>query len=75
LFWDAYPRHTAKPVAQKAYVKAIKSSPLLDQPAHDSIMQGVQYLVDDIKAQIIKKDFIPHASTWLNQDRWQDEYR
>jgi len=38
-------------------------------------MQGVQYLVDDIKAQIIKKDFIPHASTWLNQDRWQDEYR
>lgn len=74
LFWDAYPRHTAKPVAQKAYNKIILATK--DQQAmHDKIMQGVQYLVDDIKAQIIKKDFIPHASTWLNQDRWQDEYR
>ena len=21
-----------------------------------------------------KKEFIPHASTWLNQERWNDEY-
>lgn len=74
LFWDAYPRHTAKPVAQKSYNKIIWSNKD-KQAIHDKIMQGVQYLVDDIKAQIIKKDYIPHASTWLNQERWQDEYR
>ena len=73
LFWNAYPRHTAKPVAEKSYIKAIGKK---DQQAmHDKIMQWVQYLVDDIKSELIKKDYIPHASTWLNQERWQDEYR
>lgn len=74
LFRDAYPRHTAKPVAQKSYNKIILATKD-KQAMHDKILQWVQYLADDIKTQLIKKDYIPHPSTWLNQERWQDEYR
>jgi hypothetical protein len=67
-FWHAYPRKVAKSAAAKAWAK-LKAKPDLQ----DAVMAGL----DRAKAsRQWSKDggaFIPHASTWLNQRRWEDE--
>ena len=62
IFWAAYPRHTAKPAALRAYKGALKRT------KHDEIMAGVRRLV----ASKPDPQFTPHPATWLNQDRWND---
>jgi hypothetical protein len=38
---------------------------------HDEIMAGLEGLNANLPAD---PQFIPHASTWLNGERWADEY-
>jgi hypothetical protein len=64
-FWKAYPRKVGKPNALKAYLK-IKDKPsnLLDiLEAHKRLPQWTKD----------NGQFIPHAATWLNGRRWEDE--
>ncbi len=61
-FWRSYPRKIGKGAAVKAYARAIKKA------APDVILKALQgYKWPD------DRDFIPHASTWLNGERWADE--
>ena len=64
-FWAAYPRHVGKQAAFKAFAKLQPTAAL------------VARLIDAIEAQRSTRDwregFIPHASTWLNGERWADE--
>jgi hypothetical protein len=61
-FWRIYPRKIGKGAAVKAYAKAIKKA------APDVILKALQgYKWPD------DREFIPHASTWLNGERWADE--
>lgn len=62
-FWSAYPRHTARPAAVKAYRAARKR-----KATHEAIMVGLARFV----ASCPDPQYTPHASTWLNQDRWND---
>jgi hypothetical protein len=64
-FWRNYPRRIGKGAARKSYEKAIKVA------TFSEIMRG---LLSQI-AYYASKDaqFIPHPSTWLNQERWSDE--
>lgn len=64
-FWDEYPRKTGEKTAQTSWQKAVDagtSPDVLAACAHNfrEEMQGVD------------KQWIPHASTWLNQRRWLD---
>ena len=62
LFWKEYPRHTSKDKAMKAW----KSAGVDLQTALKAVAvqkQGKQW----------QDNIIPHASTWLNQKRWEDE--
>ena len=63
-FWEAYPRHIAKPAALRAFKGARKKVPLAD------ILSGVE------RYKATKPDYADwcHAATWLNQDRWADDY-
>ncbi len=63
MFWAIYPRHTAKPAALKAYKAALKR-----KARHDDIMAGARRFA----ASKPDPQFTPHASTWLNQDRFND---
>jgi hypothetical protein len=69
-FWKLYPRKTAKDNARKAFAKVNPSAELLNQImdslAKHCVSQG--WLKDD-------GQFIPHAATWLNQKRWNDEVK
>ena len=67
-FWTAYPRHTAKQNAWKAFQKLKPDEALLGQmlKALEQQKQSDQWTRDG-------GSFIPHPATWLNQERWTDE--
>jgi hypothetical protein len=66
-FWAEYPRKIGKAAAVKAYAKATKAA----DP--DTILAGLRNAVAVWKATSTEDRFIPHASTWLNAGRWDDE--
>ena len=64
-FWEIYPRKTAKANAQRAYLKALKKS--TPQCIFASVLAHTK------SKQWQDKQYIPHAATWLNGERWEDE--
>lgn len=63
-FWKLYPRKTDKGGARKAWAKAIKKATM------GVITAGAQRFAAD--PNLPEPQFIPHASTWLNNERWND---
>ena len=64
-FWKIYPRKIGKAKAKDAFNKAVRKAPLV------IIMDAVSEYAQSVQGKDAK--FIPHASTWLNQERWDDE--
>jgi hypothetical protein len=62
LFWKSYPRHEAKSLAMKAFKKVKVDINIL-----------LQAIAKQKNSKQWKDNIIPHASTWLNQSRWEDE--
>jgi uncharacterized protein YdaU (DUF1376 family) len=62
LFWKSYPRHESKSLAMKAFKKANVDINIL-----------LQAIAKQKNSKQWKDNIIPHASTWLNQSRWEDE--
>ena len=67
-FWPAYPRKVAKTSAAKAFAKINPDAALLGVmlAALDRERRSKQWQREEGR-------FIPHAATWLNQRRWEDE--
>lgn len=65
-FWSIYPRKIAKRVAEKSWLKELKKgvSPI-------EIIEGLKRQLPYFATK--DEQFIPHASTWLNQARYEDE--
>jgi len=64
-FWSAYPRKIGKAKARTAFAYAMKKATI------EQISNGLN---DQVEALLAKEQkFIPHASTWLNGERWNDE--
>jgi hypothetical protein len=64
-FWQHYPRKIAKRAAQKAFDRLTKQE---QSDAVEAIEQHLAYW----KLKGTEMDYVPHASTWLNQGRWED---
>lgn len=62
-FWTVYPRKASKAAAAKAWAKAVKRT----DPNH--ILDAAGRLAADPNRE---DAYTPHASTWLNQARWDD---
>jgi hypothetical protein len=67
-FWAAYPRRQSKKDARKAWAR-INPSPDMVQKMLDALAWQVN------QPQWTKDDgcYIPHASSWLNGEKWEDE--
>ena len=63
-FWAAYPLHVGKAAAQKAFVKAQR------EVGHVPLIAGALRFRSDPNRE---PGFTPHASTWLNAGRWDDD--
>ena len=68
-FWRLYPRKAGKKAAKKAWT-SIKPNEILFSAIIAAITTANQYW----KHQGISLKHIPHPSTWLNEERWEDEY-
>jgi len=66
-FWSAYPKRKSKGQAIKAFEKAIKLTTI------DVILASLKNLSES--ADWIKEGgkYIPHPSTWLNAQGWEDQ--
>ena len=62
-FWKSYPRKVSKKTAQKAFAKALKVA------SADEIIRAVEEQRGGLDRD---QQFIPHAATWLNAERWTD---
>lgn len=65
-FWAAYPRKVGKKTAQAAWAK-------IKNPDIDLILDAISKQKKTIQWTKEKGSFIPHPTTWLNQERWNDE--
>jgi hypothetical protein len=61
LFWSIYPKKDDKPVAQRAFKKA------LERVALDVIIAGAERYRDDPNRE---DEYTKNASTWLRADAW-----
>jgi hypothetical protein len=67
IWWEHYPRKVGKPSALKAWRRARKAGATLDELA-----TGLDAWKRAWTAQRRPSDMLPHASTWLNDRRWED---
>lgn len=64
VFWNEYPRKVAKKKAESVFLKMDVSSETFNQMLTALRKQ---------KAKWKDPKYIPHPTTWLNQERWNDE--
>lgn len=67
-FWKAYPRKVNKQGAEKAFKKLKPNDDLFK-----AIMDGLENQKKSKQWTRDNGQYIPHASTWLNGKRWEDE--
>ena len=60
-FWTIYPRKTSKQSASKAFAK-------LKDEDQQAAINNISRLYSETPVQ-----FVPHAATYLNQGRWEDQ--
>lgn len=65
-FWKAYPRKIAKKKAESIFRR-------IDPLLFDTIMAGLDKWIKTDQWKKNNGQFIPHPTTWLNQERWNDE--
>ena len=67
-FWKAYPRHTGKAAAVKAWEKCKPDAEL-----QATILAAIAVQANSKEWLKDGGSFIPHPATWLNGKRWEDE--
>lgn len=65
-FWSRYPRKIAKRAALLVWLK-------MTEQERDTALLVIDNHVAYWRAADTAIQFIPHARTWLNQGRWEDE--
>lgn len=66
-WYRTYPRHVGKRKAFTAWKTAIKR---IDPT---TLLARTQEFASHVKAQGTEQRFVPHPTTWLNRDGWDDE--
>lgn len=69
-FWSSYPKKVAKSEAEKSWSKLSPDGELLAR-----ILAGLTLAKTSRDWTKDDGQFVPHASTWLNQRRWEDEVK
>ena len=65
-FWQQYPKKVGKLTAKRSWEKLSQEN---QQKALEAIVEHRKYWT----SKGTEWEFIPHASTWLNQERFEDE--
>jgi phage replication O-like protein O len=68
IFWQLYPRKVGKGAAKKVWAKLKPNDALVQR-----ILEAVSEQRDSVQWARDGGQYIPHPTTWLNQERWEDE--
>lgn len=68
--WTIYPRKIGKKKAFDSYKKARK----IKKMSYETIEKGLYRYITYLEQQGTDEQFIQHASTWFNQEKWLDDY-
>jgi hypothetical protein len=68
-FWPQYPRQVGKPRAQRAWL-AVRP---WTQETLQAVMRGLRTWATYWRDRDTPRDKLPHPSTWLNDQRWENE--
>ena len=68
--WTIYPRKIGKKKAFDSYKKARKMKKI----PYEIIEKGLYRYITYLEQRETDEQFIQHASTWFNQEKWQDDY-
>lgn len=66
IFWGAYPRKVGKGACRKIWDRK-----KFDEETLNKMLETIKWQKNLIQWQ--NPSYIPHPSTWLNQERWEDE--
>ena len=66
-WWATYPRKVGKRKAESAWKSALARTDV------ETLNAATQRFADHHKRSGTETRFIPHATTWLNRDGWNDE--
>jgi hypothetical protein len=69
-FWKLYPRRVAKKAAERAWMK---SGAERDLELFNEVLAGLRRAILFWQQKGTAPEYIPHAATWLNAERWTDE--
>lgn len=74
-FWKEYPNKTAKKKALESWVRIFKEVPNIElaDALAAQVMSGLAKAKKSSQWTKNNGDFVPHPTTWLNQERWNDE--
>ena len=64
--YEEYPRHVGKNEAWKRWQQQ------LEKANEDSLIKAAKNFAIEHERQKTPKQYIPHPSTFLNQERWRD---
>jgi DNA-binding transcriptional MocR family regulator len=64
-FWQVYPRKVGKGQARVAFKTALRKA------TKDELVSAASTYAESVRST--EQNFIPHASTWLNGERWLDQ--
>lgn len=67
-FWVAYPRHTNKQAALKAFLRLNPDDVMMQ-----TILKAISIQRQSDQWTRDGGQYIPHPATWLNGRRWEDE--
>lgn len=71
LFWGAYPRRTKKADARVAFARALKKTTL--GVMLDALEWQREQESWNERDEVGVLRYVPHPTTWLNKERWEDE--
>jgi phage replication O-like protein O len=66
-WWSEYPRHEKKKKAKELYFNLVKTGRIPPLDKHIEILSNWK------KCKQWQNGFIPHPTTWLSGERWEDE--
>tara|TARA_R100000700_G_C3174521_1_gene149186 strand:- start:298 stop:918 length:621 start_codon:yes stop_codon:yes gene_type:complete len=74
-FWVLYPRKEGKASAKKAWVKAIGVIKKTSDDPERYLKEMTQRYRNHVDSRSSRdRKFVPHAATWLNGERWTDDF-
>lgn len=73
MFWASYPRKVGKKKTKEIFLKKFTKFNNINDAGNlfNEIMNGLK--LQDKSKQWEETKYIPHPSTWLNQERWNDQ--